>query len=318
MKNFRTAVAIILTAITVISLSSCLKYTSNILEVTTRPNQGNQIIPGAENTTTIYITENTTAQNVIPQQPEVITTLPQQIPSENTTAAESTTSSLIPQPEETTAAAAKDPSTWTTAEILSYTSDAVAKTKAYTSSVTVDHAEAFSANITKAPGGAMVKNIANGIIQSVVAPTDEVLTFNGGTTVNGEGETVPLLLPKRGAFTLTVDGIASATAKKSGNDVVIKIVLVEELGTLTDHPKHQAASVGYLDASDVDLGPVTLNYLDITYIGTSIELTVNSDGYVKDAIYKIPIEIQCEGSVMGATAQIEVEGEQSETWKINW
>ncbi len=211
-----------------------------------------------------------------------------------------------------------DPTTWTTAEILAYVTNAVTKTKAYTSTVTVNHQEAFNVQVTKAPGGQLVMQAADKIIQSVAKPSQETLTFNNGKTTNAEGETVPLLLPKRGAFTLTADGIASASASMNGDSVVCHIQLVKEVGTLTDHPKHHAASVGYLDASDVDLSGVTLNYLDITYTGTTIDMVINSDGYVSAVVYKIPIHIAVEGKIIGITASGECEGSQQESWQINW
>lgn len=322
MKNIKTAVSLILAVITVLSFSGCLRYTSNILEVTTRPNQGNIVNPGAENTTTIYITENTTAQTIIPQ-PEN-TTAQNIVPQpENTTAQPDNqteiTTAAPQQTENTTAAPAeKDPSSWTTAEILKFTTDAVTKTKAYTNKITVDHEEAFDVKVTKAPGGSLVMNTADSIIASVAKPSQEVLTFTNGRTVNAEGEDVPLLLPKRGAFTLTSDGIAKATASKSGNDTIVHIQLIKEVGTLTDHPKHHAASVGYLDASDVDLGTITLNYLDITYTGTTMDFVINSDGYVASVKYKIPIHIAVEAKLFGMTVSGECEGSQSEDWKINW
>lgn len=313
MTKIKTAIALILTVATVFSFGGCLRYSSNILEVTQNSNKNNFELDYVQNDpgTTASGNSNENEQSTSAQTP--VTDIQ---PIENTTAAqiENTTAAE----EESSTAQTISPSAWTTAEILAYVTNAVTKTKAYTSAVTVDHSEAFEVNITKAPGGSMIQSIANGIIESVVKPTDEVLTFNNGTAVNSEGETVPLLLPKRGAFTLTVDGVASATAKQSGDLVVVSIKLVEEVGTLTEHPVHNAASVGYLDASDVDLGPVTLNYLDITYTGSTIDMTINSDGYVEQVIYKIPISIDCEGKALGLTAQIQCVGQQSENWKINW
>ncbi len=310
MLRTKRIMALILVIVTVASFSGCLRYTSNILEITTRPNQGGN----AEQTTIIYITRQPSTQPQI-QLPDAQTTVAPEI----TTApsAEITTTAPVQQPEQTTASSQKDPSSWTTAEILKFTTDAVTKTKAYTKPVTVDHAENFDVRITEAPGGSFVMNTADKIIASVAKPSQETLSFNNGMTTNGEGETVPLLLPKRGAFTLTADGVASAYAKKSGNDVIVHIQLVEEVGTLTNHPKHHAASVGYLDSSDVDLGGITLNYLDITYTGTTIDLVVNSDGYVKSVDYKIPIKIAVEAKI-GLTVSGKCEGSQSETWKINW
>ena len=308
MKKFKDVLALTLVAVLVISLSSCLKYTGNIFELTTAPGGMNQ--GGNQQNPIVTYPQVTQPQLTYPQ-----VTLPQvTVPQGETTTAPVTP----PQGETTTAPAVSDPSSWTTAEILKFTTDAVTKTKAYTSKVTVDHAENFDVRITKAPGGQLVMDTADRIIASVAKPSQEVLTFTNGRTTNAEGEDVPLLLPKRGAFTLTSDGVASATAKKSGENVVINIKLVKEVGTLTDHPKHHAASVGYLDASDVDLSGITLNYLDITYSGTTLELVVNPDGYVASAVYKIPIHIAVEAKIAFITAAGECEGSQSETWKINW
>ncbi len=311
MKKFKNVLALMLVAVLVISLSSCLKYKGNIFELTTAPGGMNQ--GGVQQNPVVTYPQVTQPQVTYPQ-----ATQPQPSQPQETLPQEITTAPVTQNPGETTTApSVSDPSTWTTAEILKFTTDAVTKTKAYTSKVTVDHEEAFDVKITKAPGGSFVKNIADGVIASVAKPSQEVLTFNGGKTTNGEGEVVPLLLPKRGAFTLTADGIATATAKKNGDNVVISIKLVKEVGTLTDHPKYHAASVGYLDASDVDLGSIKLNYLDITYTGTTMDYVINSDGYVVSAAYRIPIHIAVSANI-GFNVEGECEGSQSETWKINW
>ncbi len=317
MISVKKVLALVLAVISVFSFSGCvanfgfLKYTDNIFELTTANTQGLNNPQYDVQTTNSYVNNN--QQTLVPSQnPDVVTTQPQQ----NIQQTETTTVPAAPQ-ETTTAAANTDPSSWTTAEILKYVTDAVTKTKAYTNTVTVDHEEAFDVRVTEAPGGSFVMNTADRIIASVAKPSKETLTFTGGRTTNAEGENVPLLLPKRGAFTLTEDGIAAASAKKSGNDTVVHIQLVKEVGTLTDHPKYHAASVGYLDASDVDLGGITLNYLDITYSGSTIDLVINSDGYVTSAEYKIPIHIAVEAKI-GLTVSGKCEGSQSETWKINW
>lgn len=314
MGNLKKALALILVAVSVVSFSGCianfgfLKYTDNIFELTTARTQGYN--------DPIYDNQTNGANGN--QQP--IVTPPQIIDVATTTPVNSEATTVPGQAQETTTVqAVSDPSSWTTAEILKFTTEAVNKTKAYTKQITVDHEEAFDVKVTEAPGGKLVMDTADRIIASVAKPSQEVLTFTNGRTVNGEGEDVPLLLPKRGSFTLTEAGIASATAKKNGNNTVIHIQLVEEVGTLTDHPKHHAASVGYLDASDVDLGStVTLNYLNITYTGSTIDLVVNSEGYVASVAYKIPIHISVEAKIIGITAAGKCEGSQSETWKLNW
>ncbi len=313
MSNLKKVLALVLAFAAVLSFSGCLRYTSNILEITTRPDQGN--VP-EYNTTTIYLTEATTAAPVPSQPAEVQTTIG--IVELTTAPVQQEVTTQAPVVEVTTQPAVADPSTWTTAEILKFTTDAVTKTKAYTDNVTVDHEEAFDVRVTKAPGGDLIKSTADRIIASVAKPSQETLTFTGGRTTNAEGENVPLLLPKRGAFTLTEAGIATAYAKKSGDSTIVHIQLVKEVGTLTNHPTHNAASVGFLDASDVDLSGITLNYLDITYTGSTMDFVINSDGYVESVAYKIPIHIAVEAKIAFVTAAGECEGSQSENWKINW
>ena len=313
MNNLKKVLALVLAFAAVLSFSGCLRYTSNILEVTTRPNQG---LVGENRTTTIYITENTTGAPVYTQPAPEQTT--QGIVELTTVPVQQEITTQAPAVEVTTQPAVADPSTWTTAEILKFTTDAVTKTKAYTDKVTVDHEEAFDVRVTEAPGGSLIMSTADRIIASVAKPSQETLTFTGGRTTNAEGENVPLLLPKRGAFTLTADGVANAYAKSSGGKTIVHIQLVEEVGTLTNHPKHNAASVGFLDASDVDLSGLTLNYLDITYTGSTMDFVINSDGYVESVEYKIPIKIAVSAKIMGITAAGKCEGSQSETWKMNW
>ena len=206
MKQIAKILAVILAVATIFSFSGCLRYTGNILEITTRPHSATE-----ERTTTILINDN---------QPGVNTTLPAEVQTtqpvlELTTAPVQNEITTAPvQQEATTQAATKDPSTWTTAEVLKFTTDAVNKTKGYNNKLTVDHEEAFDVRVTKAPGGALIMNTADKIIASVAKPSQEVLTFTNGRTTNAEGENVPLLLPKRGNFTLTKDGIATALHKK--------------------------------------------------------------------------------------------------------
>lgn len=317
--------AAVLSAAAVISCSGCLKYTSNILEVTT---------PGAEipsETTSQYMPDFTTA----PQQQEYttipMTTLPEPSSEDaQTTAAPAeviTTAPAASEPasQETTAAAeptapqpSNDPSTWSKEQILSFAKESVNKTKAFTGNVSAKHTENTTVNVTKAPGGSMVSGIVNKIIGGVIEPTDETLNFAGGKATNTEGETVQLLLPKAGPFSLDISGVASASASMNGANTVVTITLPSEVGTLTTPPVHNAASIGYLDASTLDLSAVTVNYLDITYKGSKMVLTVNPDGYVVSAEYSVPLGISAEGKALGMTAQIEAEGQDVEKWSFTW
>lgn len=312
MKALKILLSLALICTLLFSFNGCLKYTSNILEVT-NTNVGQTTLPVVE----------TTLPQIIETQPQIESTTTPVI--ETTTQLQIIETTTQPQIVETTqpqvvptTQAQVNPATWTKAEILSFYKDAVTKTKAYKNNIAVRHTESFTAQITKITGGSIISNIANGLISSVVKPVDETLNFSNGTAVNSEGETTQILLPNDKPCTLTEAGIASASASKSGDNIIIKITLVSESCSIYDVPVHNASAVGYLSMGDVDLGVVSVNGATIVYKGSTIEATINPDGYVNQCKYAIPLSLEGSGSAMGINAEVALNGEQSETWIINW
>ena len=211
-----------------------------------------------------------------------------------------------------------DPSKWTTAQIIAKAKDAVNKTKAYTGNLTVTHSEGFTADVTECTGGEIVKSIVNLMIGWVVKPVDETLVYQNGKAVNSEGETVPIILPKRNGFSLNENGVESATVQQAGNEYIIKIKLIEESVGMYDTPTHNAASIGYLDVASFDISFMEIDSANIVYKGSSIELRINAEGLVTYANYKIPLHIDGsahKGSISGSAA---FDGEQTEEWRLGW
>ncbi len=211
-----------------------------------------------------------------------------------------------------------NPSGWSTAQIISTAKAAVNKTKAYTGNLSVSHSEAFSADVTECTGGEIVKSVVNLMIGWVVKPVNETLMYQNGLAVNSEGETVPIILPKKNNFTLTEKGVKSATVQRVGNEYVIRINLVRESVGMYEVPTHNAASIGYLDVANFDISFMEVDSADIVYKGSSIELRINADGYVTYANYTIPLHIDGsahKGSISGSAS---FEGEQTEEWRLNY
>lgn len=218
----------------------------------------------------------------------------------------------------TSSDALPDSSGWSTSQIISKAADAVNKTKAYTGNLTVNHSEGFTADVKECTGGEIVKSIANLMIGWVVKPVDEVLSFQNGKAVNSEGETVPIILPKRNGFSLSKNGVTSATVQQTGNEYIIKINLIEESVGMYEVPTHNASAIGYLDVGSFDISFMEIDSADIVYKGSSIELRINADGFVTYANYKIPLYIKGsahKGSISGSAV---FEGVQTEEWKLNW
>lgn len=212
----------------------------------------------------------------------------------------------------------EDPSGWSKAQIISKAKEAVNKTKAYQGNLTVTHTEGFSANVTECSAGGIIRSVVDLMIGWVVKPVDETLVYQNGSAVNSEGETVPVILPKRNGFSLSEQGVKSATIQKYGNEYIIKINLIQERVGMYDVPTHNAASIGYLDVASFDISFMEIDSADIVYKGSSIELRINADGFVTYANYKIPLHIDGsahKGSISGSAT---FEGEQTEEWRLNW
>ena len=299
MKKLTTVVVPLLIAAILLSFAGCLKYTGNILEVTK---------PGTE--IPAFTTALTPAETTLPYV-DPATTVPGVDPAATTNPAE---------PVATTAAAptGADPSTWSVQQIADYVNSSVNQTRAYTGNLNVHHKETIEAVLTKAPGGSLVQSIANPIIANATKPTDETLTFSNGQAVDSEGDTVPILLPKKSSFSLNANGIATATARAEGTDTVIDITLVKEVGTLDTAPQYNAGAIGYLNAGMVDLSAVTVTACDITYPGSTMKLRINQSGYVVTADYYVPFVVEAAGKAMFISAEVTCEGSDSESWVLNW
>ncbi len=209
-----------------------------------------------------------------------------------------------------------DPSGWTTDQILALTTNAVNKTQAYTGNLSVIHSESFVADVTECTGGSVVEGVAETMIGWVVKPVQENLVYQNGKAINSEGETVPIILPKKNGFSLSASGIKSASIRLSGNDYIVNITLIEERVGMYDVPRHNASAVGYLDIGNFNISFLEIDSADIVYKGTTIELRINPDGYVTYASYKIPLKITGAAHKGVISGSATFEGEQTEEWIV--
>ncbi len=210
------------------------------------------------------------------------------------------------------------PAGWSKSDIVAKAKSAVNKTQGYRKRVNVHHKEAFEATVTECTGGSIVKTIANTMVGWIVKPVDESLSFTNGRATNSEGENIPLILPKKGSFNLSPSGVSSASAKVAGNEYVIKLNLIGESVGIGEVPTHNASAIGFLDVANFDISFMEIDRADITYSGSSIELHINSEGYVTYAVYKIPLEVSGSAHRGSISGSAEFTGEQSEIWTINY
>ena len=207
-------------------------------------------------------------------------------------------------------------SSWGTYEILSKMTAAINQTKAYKGNLAVHHSESFTANITECTGGAIGQRVANSLVSAVVKPTDQTLNFSNGMAITNEGEQTQILLPKNGQFSLSADGIKSAKAYQEGNLTVLMVTLVQENVDQVKVPQHNSKSIGYLDPGSVDLMGMTITSGEIQYLGSSIMIKINPQGYVTYARYTIPLHVYGEGAKGSLSGYAVFDGEQTEIWEL--
>ena len=164
----------------------------------------------------------------------------------------------------------------------------------------------------------MVKNLVNGLISDIGGPEDEMLAFNGGSAVNAEGKTMPMLLPSSGNFTLTPAGVANATATAEGDNIKIQLSLSPETASMGQVPQHHSSCIGYMDIASFGITVVDITKADTTYTGTTVTAVINSAGNIVSYSYDMPLKIAFTGSKGPISADVAIDARQVETWDIQW
>lgn len=234
--------------------------------------------------------------------------------SEQTETLEQTSTSDRDLTEEVSASALPQ----TKEDILLFAVETVENTRDYSGKITASHTVDYDIKVTEVPGGNTVMSAVNKIIDSVAAPTDETLSFVGGTSDNQNGKTQKLLLPQDGDFYLYPDKVKSASIDTLDGDVVVTVTLLPESCTSTSVPTGHASSVGYLDVSSIDFGIIDFSDASVDYTETVIKLTVSDTGIVKLAEYEIPFTAAFNGKVMGFSATVKLNGKQHEIWNLSF
>lgn len=322
-KNLFYKIAVIIVCL--LCMSSCMEYKSfdKLTDQATTygyQQNGTENIPAGQHdtTTVVYIEPGTTVQNMsenqnqqgmIPETTQQVIVLPEITTSANT---------APDVPPSVTESSKPDYSSYSKAQIVNKYKEALDKTRAYTGPVSATVTESFDAKIKDAhPGGALTELLADNVVKLVGSEGQQTLNFSGGQAVNDEGETVPVLLPKRGSFMLPVDGVAEARIEESAGKLHVVIRLVPETVSMGEIPKYNAGAVGYLDTSSMDFKIVTLSRVDITYTGSVIDAVIGTDGYIESVTYTINMSTYAELSGMGITGYGTLEGAQTEKWTIN-
>lgn len=223
--------------------------------------------------------------------------------------------------EEPSSAASSAPSysSYSKQQVMKLYEDALRLTRSYQGNFTVQHTEAFNAEVKEAtPNNSLVKTLANYIVDLVGSEGSQTLNFSNGRATNKDNEVIPILLPQRTDYSLPAEGVASAIAAQEGDLIHIQIVLVPETVTMGEVPKYNSTAIGYLDTSDMDFKVIKISRVDIKYSGSIIDAYIRPDGYLQTVTYVINMSTYAELSGMGISGSGTLEGAQTEKWDFKW
>ena len=247
-----------------------------------------------------------------------------------TTAAEKTTANV--GGDQTTKKAEdgkKDPSSLSKAEILAAAKKAIDGVKAE-QNMTAVQTENTTINVTDCSVQRAV-SIINSVIQKYAGEKSATYQFvNGqatgvrpdGSAVEDEGVVAPtqVIPPKSKNFELTEAGLAEATAAKEGENTVYTLKLVAEETTFeAPTPTHNAAAIGYLDLTKLDVSGATITKADMKYPGSTVVATVNPDGKLVKLDLTLPMSGYGEAKLLGVVSgNASFEGSQHEVWTFSY
>lgn len=220
-----------------------------------------------------------------------------------------------------------DPSTLSKDEVIKRVTDAINQVKTE-QNMTAVRSEKISINLTdlSIPGA---KSIVNSIVQRLIGDEHVTYNFQNGQATgvddsgneDGDGVQTPnsAIPPKDANISLPAEGVVSATAQASGDNIVYKVTLVEENTTYTAPvPKYNSAAFSYLDLTTIDLSGVTISDAQMHYPGTEITATVNKDGKLVELHYYMPMDGYGAAKVTMFNGNASFEGSDDEAWTFTY
>lgn len=252
-------------------------------------------------------------------------------PIETTAAAEQTTAGADENGKATQKAddGKKDPSSLSKAEILAAAKKAIDGVRAE-QNMTANQTESTKITVTDCSLPSAVDFI-NKIIQRYAGEKSATYQFvNGqatgvrpdGSAVEDEGVVAPsqAIPPKGKNFDLAESGLAEATAAKDGENTVYTLKLVSESTTLESPvPANNAAAIGYLDLSKIDVNGATITKADMNYPGSTVVATVNPAGKLVKLDLTLPMSGYGEAKLLRVmSGNASFEGSQHEVWTFSY
>ncbi len=120
-------------------------------------------------------------------------------------------------------------------------------------------------------------------------------------------------------FTLTLAGVAEATAEKTDKGTLYTVKVVPETSTLENpRPPHHNAACDTLDFSAFELPVGELTKVDFEYPGATVSVLVDSSGKTIQYRERLVMKGVGEGNAIGISGSGSMEGYVDEVWDIQW
>jgi len=144
---------------------------------------------------------------------------------------------------------------------------------------------------------------------------------DAGKEIKDEGEVSPnqVIPPTDAAFTLPEAGVASASAAQNGAFVTYTLKLAEESSSLKQPvPTYNAQAVGYLKLADLDIPGTTITGADMHYPGSSVVVTVDSEGRVRQLQIHLPMDGVGSAKMGFLSGTASFEGFSTQNWTFSY
>lgn len=216
-----------------------------------------------------------------------------------------------PSKEKTTAPKAdnNDPTKMTKAELVNYYNTAANDAKANAKSITKTQSQA---SLAKAP------EISNGILQSAANTLMKAFLSDSPKSVN---ETYSSAAEKKENFyvagqsyssKLTASDVTSATCKKSGSNYIVT------LKVKGSSVSKAFSTVTKSQITDAVKGMIKFNSIDISYVTSTIQATIGSNGKLQKVYYDMPSVTMNFNVKLGGGIQASFAIRLGDWFTINW
>lgn len=248
------------------------------------------------------------------------TTLP--LVTEPTAPSDTTVPTTTQQPESTHTAESTQPAVTAEQEILDVITNGINSLKASDASFVGHKVQVLDMELTECSAPAFT-DIVNKILDMFIETEIYDFDFTNGKGYDPENKkevaSIEAFPPEGKNFSLTIDGVASATKETQGENTVYRVKLKAESST-KDNPKtlYHENACDTLDLSTFNMPLGEITKADLEYPGAIVGVTLDKDGKVVGYYERLDIIGVGEATAVGMSGGGKVVGYVDETWTIEW